>query len=142
MSILINYLVSCSNIYGFLPLFYSYAGTNKPSYGTLLIANAILASTLMHISETKHGLTGVPYLNMFSQLFLNYDRLSAVTLVIHTLVTTDFDKLVWLIRTVYPYLALLALFLSENVLVYNVYFFAVTHSCWHILAFHCLYLLQ
>lgn len=40
----------------------------------VLVAITMIASMLMHISETKHGLNGIYPFNKLSNLFLNIDR--------------------------------------------------------------------
>jgi hypothetical protein len=143
MTLFINYIVCLSNLYALLPIVHSI--NNGTNIGTLLTINAMIASMLMHISETKHGLVGVAPFNRLSTLFLNYDRVSANLLFVYIVyITVNNGNIVSLLTTIspYSYLGVTCLFLSEKVLTHNVYFFAVTHVLWHIFAFHCQYLLQ
>jgi hypothetical protein len=73
---LINLIVSSSNIYGILPIWYS------SGYYRLWICSVVIASTLMHLSETKHGLPGIYPFNIYSNEFLWYDRIMAYSVVL------------------------------------------------------------
>lgn len=133
---LINWIVSASNIYGLVPIYYS------SGYHRLWISTVVSASVLMHLSERKHGLPGIYPFNKYSNLFLWCDRIMAYSIVLYSiwnwprtleLITTDY--------TVAPIMGvgLTSLLLSEG-LVCSKGFFAFTHSIWHVCAFHLCYL--
>lgn len=130
---IINIITSLTNLYGIAAFSSCQSHLDKA-----VIANCILASSLMHLSERKHGLVGIYPFNKFSTFFLNYDRVSSSSLVIYTILTKD---VTFVFHTLYPYIGMLSLFLSEKVCVNNKLFFTVTHNIWHIAAFHCLYLI-
>lgn len=66
----INTIVTASNAIGFWA---AYEVRRKP-VSAAVIGAAALASTLMHISERKHGLPGISPFNQWSHEFLQIDR--------------------------------------------------------------------
>jgi hypothetical protein len=66
-NIAINYFMAGTNVLGLIPLIYC-----EDLFHKFIIAVVIIVSTLMHLSETKHGLKGI--LHQHSNLFLNLDR--------------------------------------------------------------------
>jgi hypothetical protein len=70
----INIIVASSNIVGVYGLI-KYSIFSKPWY---IVFSAMLASFLMHISETKHNLPGVLFVK-YSYLLLWLDRIVAIS---------------------------------------------------------------
>jgi hypothetical protein len=130
-----NYIVTVTNLYG-LVAFYS----SHSLYERLLIANAIIGSILCHLADTNRGLIGVKYLNRHPLFWLNYDRVSVILLFVYTYLH-NLDKLLFVIQsTPYAIIGIICLLISETHWSRNISVFVVSHSLWHIFAFHCLYL--
>jgi|GEM_PF-4381476 len=138
-NILINYIVTSSNLYGILPIHYS------RGYYRLWMISIVISSILMHASETKHNLPGIYPFNKYSQQFLWLDRIMAISPIIYLLVQYILYKKSPLVYLSSPkfIIGLICLFLSENFHLHskiNPYFFAFTHSLWHFCAYHTCYL--
>ena len=73
----VNLLVAWSNIYGIPVLAMTIIEPSMPLWTVFMMAFMVSASTLMHLSEVKHGLPGIYPFNMYSTLFLWGDRISA-----------------------------------------------------------------
>jgi hypothetical protein len=72
--IIINLINTATNLFGLIPLL-------DPSLKfrqKCLILSAVIASILMHLSETKHGLKGIYPFSIYSTFFLNLDRAAAL----------------------------------------------------------------
>ena len=97
----------------------------------------------MHLSERKHNLPGVPFFNQYSEIFLLWDRATALTGVVHVLVAMFIEYGLHgmtdlLQRMFYQSLIGLAfLTVSENI-DYGLNFFTITHCIWHFIAFDIL----
>ena len=100
-----NYLVAFSNIFVlfFLSKFEQW----------VIIIPPVICSFLMHISETKHGLKGIYPFNLYSNLFLNLDRVIAYLSFFYVLYQFLFNgfEIPWIISII----ALFIAFLSENI---------------------------
>jgi len=130
-----NYIVAITNLYGLLSLYYV-----TLTHERLLIINAIVASILCHLADTKRGLPGVAYLNSNPQMWLNYDRVSAVSLFIYMCVAHPQQSLHIIQTTLYPIIAVVCTAIPETIERHNVTIFVICHSIWHIFAFHCVLL--
>lgn len=102
-----------------------------------LIIIMALASILMHLSERKHKLSGIWPFNLWSNFWLNVDRMAAIysaTYVIpyiyDAFMIGDYSPLFIGVS------GLWFLYLSENHFIYNTSWFIGTHSTWHIIAFY------
>jgi hypothetical protein len=91
-----NFIVTCSNIFGIVPLWKSIkniissfdnkSDNKKPKklkkgtviIETIIIGTSVIASVLMHISETKHGLPGLFFVS-YCNYFLWFDRIVSLS---------------------------------------------------------------
>jgi hypothetical protein len=101
----------------------------------LLVIAVVVASTLMHLSETKHHLQPAgPFLQRWSTTFLNIDRFFAVTVSLYFLWQrwpVDFDgRDFWIIRLAVVGSA--ATVVSELV---DGLAYAALHTVWHVCIF-------
>jgi hypothetical protein len=126
-----NALVAASNVVGLLPLLQANTTTQA-----LIAIMAVSASTLMHLSERKHGLPGIAPFSKWSTAFLWFDRM--VALGAGGYVACKFARNMCAIPWELVLIGLPALALSEHVEGGPVWF-ATTHSAWHISALQCLY---
>jgi hypothetical protein len=130
----INALVAASNLVGLLPIV---AGWQRGPLDGLCMALVVLASAMMHLSETKHGLPGLLW-PQHSLLFLNIDRATAILGSIYAL-------RLFLMRPMHAVPAIAAvglafMFLSENSTT-SQNWFAFWHSSWHAIAYGLLWYL-
>lgn len=101
----------------------------------LILAN-ITTSMLMHLSETKHGLKGIYPLSLYSDLFLNLDRVaayaSAATLLYYT-----FSKELWTPKLLFlAVVGCMSNVLSETYFKNNLKIFCFLHGgIWHPVAY-------
>lgn len=118
---MINTIVASSNLVAIGAL-YQYEYFSKPWW---IILSAMIASFLMHISETKHNLPGV-WLVQYSNQLLWIDRLTAVS--------TGLYILPYLTKSTFitGVIGLTCNVISEHV---SGYLFVLFHVIWHILAF-------
>lgn len=110
----------------------------------LFFGAIVIASTLMHLSDRKHNLPGVPFLNKYSKLLLNLDRLTALSGAVYVgfnLYHRIMNGNVSSNMIIDSICGLGSLFLSEN---YNLFyshsktkiiFHMMTHIIWHYYAF-------
>lgn len=130
----INFFVTSSNMYGLVPIYYA----SNNIYRTW-ISGIVLSSSLMHISETKHGLPGVYPFNKYSKQFLWLDRFMAYTPMMYVgylmLYKKEFMLLMMLLNK-YMIIGTTCLLISERVGTKHKYLFAILHSIWHICAYH------
>jgi len=141
----INYLVTWSNIYAIPLLLYV---TISPIINWQLFTLAwlaVLASVLMHLSETKHGLPGVYPFNKFSNEFLWFDRIMAITSSVY-LANILYNNWFYVSKfyIIYPIVGLMFNGVSELADKGSLsspnsgkrkYVFAITHSIWHYFAY-------
>jgi hypothetical protein len=128
---MINLIVTLSNLYGLVPIYYS------TGYYRLWISVIVSASVLMHLSETKHQLPGIYPFNQFSKQFLWFDRIMAYTPVIYVgymYIVNNVNLFEHLFNPIFI-IGSICLLLSEGIKG-NKYFFATTHSIWHVCAYH------
>lgn len=133
---LTNLVVTLSNLYGILPIYHA------PGYYRLWMGGLVTASVLMHLSETKHGLPGIYPFNIYSNSFLLLDRLMAYTPIIYLgyqLLTRENPQPIYdLILSPVAIVGAISVLMSEG-LHLGKPFFAITHSIWHICAYHLCY---
>jgi len=97
----VNLFVAASNVVGLWPVWVAFE-RRRPFVG-LLMAAAVVASTLQHLSDLKHDLPGV-CLQHYHRELLWFDRVTALALagfVLHHLVVTRHlgplrERLLWL----------------------------------------------
>lgn len=135
MSWIINVINAVTNLYGvramLLPV--------MTPLGKFLTLLAIITSIFNHLGEVnKHGLPGIYPFNLHLNLYLNLDRIAAISLMVHTILTRNIVDTI--LHTPYPYIALLSLILSDTIRPKKPHPYLFFHTIWHILAFHCLYL--
>jgi hypothetical protein len=76
----INIIVTLSNIFGLLPI---YTALNKSNHiGLIISLLAVLGSIMQHISERKHNLPGIVFIE-YSNVLLNFDRITAITALLY-----------------------------------------------------------
>lgn len=123
-----NWVVCYSNLaFGIPALWWAPGATERA-----LILAAVIASSLMHISETKHKLPGVAPFRRLSAEFLWLDRgmvLIAAGYYAHKMLSHGLP-IPWFPLTVGSF----CLFLSEW-MEYGPLWFAVTHCAWHACAY-------
>lgn len=127
-----NLIVAASNVLG-IPGLLSASGWHHRLV-TLLV---MVASTLMHLSETKHSLVGIRPLNRWSSLFLNLDRLMAVLALAFYACTIPLH--VWHQALPIGLFGLLMSALSEWVEGGYVWF-TITHCLWHISVYYLMFI--
>lgn len=132
-----NIIMCCSHIFVLPALISTINKRDVGEFGLLLLTST--ASFLMHLSETKHGLRGIPPFNRYSHMFLNLDRFFAIISTVFV-----FFKLYPYLQT-HPWILLTGLcgvtlnFISENVCKNNIPGFIIAHLLWHLIAFSMLY---
>lgn len=128
----INFLVALSNVFGLIPVFYM---IDKDIFISILMFTMTTASTLMHLSETKHGLKGIYPFNIWSKQFLNLDRgLSYVCGFVVLILSCSAWSIVpyWLIF--YGVVGLICGFISERIDLGQIGFM-IFHIVWHFIAY-------
>lgn len=133
-----NLIVSSTNLYAILPIITSF------KYGyynyTIVISLSMIASIIYHMIEHhKHNMTGLGSHSLLEhQVCLNFDRFFAGLSFLYGFFINK-DPTNFLINNSQVILiALLSLFISEKLVKKN--FYIITHSIWHIYAFHISYL--
>lgn len=102
----------------------------------LLVTSVIIASILMHLSETKHKLPGIEPYNKYSWHFLQMDRLMAV--VASAYCWNLF--LNWNVAVPWHLLLIGLVFMALSELVEIDYmWFALNHCLWHFFAYTTLF---
>lgn len=128
----VNFIVALSNIFGVI-----YFPTRYTGIATLMIT----ASTLMHLSEVKHGLPGMTPFNQYSYIFLWWDRIMAYICTV--IVSYEIYARYKMLPThLIPYgiFGLFCNFISEVIITDQHYLFVIFHSIWHHVAYHTFYL--
>jgi hypothetical protein len=135
---IINLILAGTNLLGFIPFSKAYKRRPKMYQNDsrnkflelTLIGSSMIGSTLMHLTETKHGLPGL-FLQQYSNHFLWLDRITAVS--IGTYVCYRMYKKRKLLNAeniATGVVGLILGFLSEKV-VTNQTAFMILHSLWH-----------
>lgn len=128
---LINWIVTLSNLSACRLLYSTWNTKVSP-----LVILVVLASTLMHASETKHSLPGICLVKHSNHL-LWFDRIMAVTSggYVAYLVFNN-PRLIFKDHLLEK--AVIGLLLNGVSELTNGMTFAITHSLWHALAFEVL----
>ena len=134
---LVNFIVTISNLWGLYPLFKSLSQSHYCE--SLLIFLTVLASFLMHISETKHQLPGLYFIN-YSYPLLWFDRIMAVTssIYVFTKIWTNWFILFqnYLLFKIILGLSLNYVSERKSILYWD---FMFSHVIWHLIAYQILY---
>lgn len=132
----VHICLSLSNwIFGIIPLIQSIIKNDKVA--TIFIMSAILASTFMHISDSKGGRKSLLF-EKYSKIFLNIDRFVAWSSVIWGLYriynyNIKLTMIQWYILTVG------FIFNGLSELLVNSISHTITHGIWHACAYYGLY---
>lgn len=120
-----------TNIFALAPVFELY----KKGYygGSILLFSSFIASCLMHITETKHGLRP-HYLKEYTNLFLNIDRVIALLVFFH------FTRLALQqpINVLIPILVRFVIGGASSIIgevTTDLYWYLALHTVWHYCAF-------
>jgi len=129
--------VTASNILGLSPI-RSLISTNR-FYGAGLVTSAVVASVMMHATETKHKLPGL-FLAKYSKIFLNIDRAIAYMTGLYGiyLFYTNPVKTIWQVIT--PVVGAISAFIGERT--ENLPLYTLAHITWHGLAYESLCLVN
>lgn len=127
----INLIVALSNIFGVIPALYM---LNKQLWISILFFNMTLASVLMHLSETKHGLPGIYPFNKYSGFFLNLDRVMAIGSALIMIFLVVYYEVYNVCIFGYVMVGVLLGWYSERVCESKI-MFMVSHGLWHMIAF-------
>lgn len=97
-----------------------------------LVLAMIMASTLMHISETKHRLPGIYPFNLYAWHFLQLDQWLSYFMMVYGAIYFLFSSMEtpWMLIL----LGVLSLNIAERV-DYGEVFFMVFHVVWHYIAY-------
>jgi hypothetical protein len=129
-----NYILSLSNIAGIFPL---YASIKKRNYVISALTGTIMvASTLMHISETKHQLIGIHPFNKISSILNNIDRIISYPTGIYFIYLSYRTKqpLSWWIEG-----AIGIIFVRVGEYITTPYYYVPLHLVWHFIVYHLIY---
>nr|QYA18289.1 hypothetical protein KOM_12_19 [Clandestinovirus] len=129
---LTNLIVSSSNLLGLPALL---ACKNNSDRG--MVAFTMIASILMHLSETKHALPGIHPFNLYAWHFLQLDRIMAVAAMYYF---CSHLQHVSTYLIIIAFIGLLSMYLSEKIENGTVWF-ATFHCIWHLVAYHLMYLI-
>lgn len=127
----INYMVACSNLVFGLPVCW-YARTDAQLLVALFM---ILASVLMHLSETKHRLPGIYPWNQYTWYFLQFDRVMALLCSGYVL-----SYLLWRPYATHWTIGLAGLACNVVSELVHDSWYVITHCVWHACAYYLLYL--
>lgn len=141
--VICTYINTATNVIAFLPIYF-YADIGD-IIGALLCTFSLIASVLMHISETKHNLPGVLF-KEYSNILLNIDRLFALILFCYGIITfinnpdviyhyymgKDFIELLIFPIVIFSTGAI-ASYIGENTDDLKLY--TLLHTIWHICAY-------
>lgn len=139
-SLIPNALVSLSNLAAFLPLSCPVVPFDLSTNFGVVYHSAAVLSMLMHMSETKHSLPGLPWFRKHSRLFLWLDRMAAHAAFAIVLYTV-WKRSLYFNTNALKYIGiglfgLILVGISESKLTHKrTWLFVVTHSMWHVLAF-------
>ena len=130
----LNFILAATNFIGIFPLLKIIQLDPRP-VPILVVSSAIISSIFMHLSESKHNLVAPTFFRKNSTLFLNFDRISAVTAILYF-----FPK--WLHAG--PWMDLFNLSIGlvfsaigENT--DNLWIYGITHTLWHYFAYVTMY---
>ena len=143
----VNLIVATSN----LSLLYYIYGIKLSRFQILFICAPMMASSMYHLADTKHGLTGLYPLNIYENELLFLDRFFALVSfckVVQYIVNNSI-KISLINCSMLGILGVVCLFFSERDIIYkemniyegfeiSTYQFLIFHSAWHIIAFRIL----
>lgn len=131
----VNLIVTLSSFVFLIP--YVIALRERNHVGLLVSILVLVASLLQHVSETKHSLPGLLFVN-HSRLLLNIDRSITLIAVYYGIIRLvshpHLFTLNFIVKTV---IGLLCNFVGENILTDPTYHMII-HPPWHCLAALCL----
>ena len=124
--------LALTNLVALVPIYQSWVRFGNNSTSTVILGNMALASFLMHLTETKHGLRPDTVLITFSSIFLNIDRVMAIVTSVY------FGSYWWqegrrLLPLYLTLFGLLCNFIGEQT--YDLTLYTVSHTVWHLCAY-------
>lgn len=139
-----NIFMAVTNLYGLRTVHYAWMTGQYPEM--CVTFTAILASIAYHLAESrKHNMRGVIMLRPYEKLLLHIDRLCAGTMCCVYLV--DYYDVLFNSNIMgYAMISVISMMISESAHiihyppVFEKYMFMITHSYWHVSAFHVAYL--
>ena len=138
----INCVVTFSNIFGLGLILKAF---EKNMFTGFLMLFIVLSSVFMHISETKHNLPGILFVQ-YSNILLNIDRFASIVGVIYCIIKILYNPTDSSLLTIdiiafglFGLFGLLMNYCSEIVFKNNQILFAITHIIWHYIAYSTLY---
>lgn len=134
-TMLLHKVLAFTNILGLYPVSKVLMKRDATLFETAIVVTTVLASVLMHLSETKHRLDPGPLLRPYSRLLLNVDRWAAI-------IASGYYLVIWLDRGTYDVLFVflfgsLCSFMGEQT--NNKWAYGILHSIWHLAAYIVLY---
>lgn len=137
-----NIWMSLTNIYGLRAIYNVWLQDEKVN--SLIILGAVISSSVYHLVECeKHKMSGIGLNNSkeLHYITLNIDRFFAVlTFMIMFLKARETKYELIRENMMLEILALSSLFLSEIPFRYEKPMYMITHTIWHISAYHLVYL--
>lgn len=124
-----------ASLVAFLPAVHAHAGAGHYLETCLLLA-VLLCSTLMHATETKHGLDPGPALRRYSSACLNVDRLMAVVATFNMTYLYSGHRLFWLFVAEFAAGAGLAAWGERT---RSLPLYVTLHMLWHLAVAHIAY---
>jgi hypothetical protein len=134
----VNIILASSNL---TAIFFIDRHTNE-IVGTMIYIFTMFCSILMHLSEVKHGLPGIHPFNRQSTELSYLDRIWLIVSISYGFIKLWYCGIICFHITKHYFgIALVCLFLSENIeptknKIFNLMFFCITRSLWHILGFY------
>jgi hypothetical protein len=129
MSININLWLACTNLLAIPAICYA-----KCTFQQFLALAVMIASSFMHLSETKHGLHGIsPFFDQYSNLFLNIDRMVSIVGVFYMVNNLYNNIQFW----IYGIIGVAAMAIGEKRGV-SVIVYVYLHTIWHIIIYFIL----
>lgn len=128
-----NIIVALSN---FTALFF----INRNKFNNYVLF-PMIASFIYHLSETKHNLPGIIYLNQYSFFLLNIDRFFAILsglYVLSKLIKNPKQSINFYMIGIIGVISLLYSEKDYFFPIINETEYIITHCIWHFSAFYCL----
>jgi len=130
----VNLFVSATNLIGLFTFIQVYLLSDKS-----IVLLAMIASTLMHLSEQKHNLPGIFPFNKYTWYFLQFDRFVSYALSIYVFYRWTFSRNLFSLTV--GLFGICCNIISERSYVHNWVWFTIWHSVWHFCAFFTMYLI-
>ena len=133
-----RYVLTASNGLGLIPLWYYYR-QHGFDLTTFLVSCIVLSSSMMHMSETKHGIEPGVTWRRWSMVLLNVDRgVAYVSVAYFGWMTLRNNDPVLAMTLVGVFLfGVIFMLLGESTT--NVRIYTLLHLVWHIVMYSCLY---